>query len=222
MHVSSLGKPGTPLPPVATRVTRAGWRDPRLWVGLLIVAGSVVIGARVLAAADDTVAVWAVVDDRGVGSRLEPDDVEAVRVRFDDVGDLERYVLADEPLPERLVLSRGVGGGELLPRTALASDDSAAVVQVPLDIEPARVPPGVDAGSVVDVYLGGAGGRGQGRADGPALSAVTVLEAPPVEESFAVTGTRQLVVAVDEDAVAEFVALLDGIDDPLVRVVQRS
>ena len=34
--------------------------DPRLWVGVAIVAVCVVAGARLLAAADDTVAVWAV------------------------------------------------------------------------------------------------------------------------------------------------------------------
>ena len=52
VRVSSLGKPGTQAP-AATRVARPGWRDPRLWIGLLIVAGSVVLGARLLAAVDD-------------------------------------------------------------------------------------------------------------------------------------------------------------------------
>ena len=36
-----------------------GWRDPRLWIGVAIVAVSVVVGSRLLAAADDSVAVWA-------------------------------------------------------------------------------------------------------------------------------------------------------------------
>lgn len=222
MRVSSLGKAGTSLPPVATRVTRAGWRDPRLWIGLLIMGSSVVLGARLLATADDTVSVWAVVADQGVGAPLEPADVVAVRVRFADDGELARYLPADEPLPDGIVLSRGVGGGELLPRAALDTEQDASVVRVPLDLEPTRVPRGVDAGSVVDVYVGGAAGRGQQRPPGPALSAVTVVEAPAAEESFAVTGTRQLVVAVQDAAVAEFLALLDGADDPVVRIVQRS
>ena len=75
---------------------------------------------------------------------------------------------------------------------------------------------------MVDVYVGGVGGRGEEVPDGPALSAVTVVAAPPVEESFAVTGTRQLVLAVDDATVAEFLAVLDGKDDPVVRIVQRS
>ena len=46
-----------------------------------------------------------------------------------------------------------------------------------------------------------------------ALSSVTVIAAPPVEESFAVTGTRQLVLAVDEADVTTFLTALDSLDD---------
>ena len=42
----------------ATRVRRPGWRDPRLAVGLVLVAAATVAGARLLATSDDTVAVW--------------------------------------------------------------------------------------------------------------------------------------------------------------------
>lgn len=222
VRVSSLGKPGTQAP-AATRVARPGWRDPRLWIGLLIVAGSVVLGARLLAAVDETVAVWAVVDDHGVGSPLTTDDVYAARVRFADAADLDRYLPATEPLPDDVVLARAVGGGELLPRAAVGSAEEAGTVQVPLDLEPDRVPPTVAAGSVVDVYVGSLGGRGDRAPSGPALEAVTVVAAPAPEESFAVTGTRQLVLAVDDAEVAPFLAVLDGVDDdPVVRIVQRS
>ena len=220
MHVSSLGKTGTSAPPVATRVTRTGWRDPRLWIGLLIVAGSVVLGAGRRAAADDAVAVWAVVDDQGVGAPLGPDDVVAVRVRFAGDAELDRYLPADDPLPEDVVLSRGVGGGELLPRAAIDTAEDAGTVGVPLDLDPGRVPPSIETGSVVNVYVGSAGTRRDGSEE--ALSEVTVVAAPPVEESFAVTGTRQLVVAVDEAEVGAFIALLDGQDDPIVRITRVS
>ncbi len=216
MHVSSLGKTVTSTPPVATRVTRAGWRDPRLWIGLLIVAGSVVLGARLLAAADDAVSVWAVVDDYGAGAPIGDDDVVAVRVRFADDAELDRYLPADDPLPADIVLSRGVGGGELLPRAAIDTAQDVGTVEVPVDLEPGRVPPTVDAGSVVDVWVGG--GRDSGAE--PDLSHVTVVAAPPVEESFAVTGTRQLVLAVDPADVGTFLAELDGKDDPVVRIVR--
>lgn len=219
--VSSLGKPGTSAPPVATRVARAGWRDPRLWIGLLLIAGSVVLGARLLAAADDTVAVWAVVGDHGAGSPIGEDDVVAVRVRFDDDADLEPYLSAGEPLPSDVVLARGIGAGELLPRAAIEAAGDAATVRVPLDLDPQRVPPSVGAGSVVDVWVGVPAGRGGGES-GIVLQGVTVVEAPAPDESFAVTGTRQVVLAVEETDVADFLAALDGPDDPVVRILQRT
>lgn len=191
-----------------------------MWIGLLLVAGSVVLGSRLLAAADDTVLVWAVADDHGPGSPIGADDLVAVRVRFADGADLDRYLAAEDTLPEDAVLARGVGGGELLPASAVVAAADAGTVQVPLEVEPQRVPGGVDAGSVVDVYVGGAAAR---RNDpGPVLSEVTVVAAPPVGESFAATGTRQLVLAVDDASVAPFLAMLDSEDDPVVRVVQRS
>jgi hypothetical protein len=190
-----------------------------LWIGLLIVAGSVVLGARAMAAADDTVSVWAVVGDHGAGSPLRGDDVVAVRVRFGQADDLDRYVAAEQPLADGVVRARGVGDGELLPRAALGSAEDAGTVRVPVDLEPTRVPPTVGAGSVVDVYVARTGRSADA---GPVLAGVTVVAAPPAEESFAVTGKRQLVLAVEDDAVASFLAALDSADDPVVRVVQRS
>ncbi|MBJ7530487.1 MAG: hypothetical protein JHD04_13315, partial [Nocardioides sp.] len=78
---------------------------------MAIVAGSVVLGARLLAAADETVAVWAAADDLGPGERIDAGDLEAQRVRFADDTDLARYWSADEELPADLTLVRGVGAG---------------------------------------------------------------------------------------------------------------
>ena len=74
---------GPDVPP-ALRGHRSGWRDPRLWIGVVLVAASVVVGARVLAAADDTVQVWAAAADLGAGQRVDADDLVAQRVRFAD------------------------------------------------------------------------------------------------------------------------------------------
>ena len=44
----NLGRPDAVVPPPAVRASTPGWRDPRLWVGVAIVAVSVVGGARLL------------------------------------------------------------------------------------------------------------------------------------------------------------------------------
>jgi len=234
---------GTATAPNATRVARPGWRDPRLWIGVLLVTGSVVAGARLLAAADDTVTVWSMTEERGAGTPVVADDLVATRVRFNDDETLDRYFPADEPVPEDLVLDRAVGSGELLARSAIRPRDEEKVLQVPLAVDPQRVPPDVRSGSVVDVWVsdsrssasaeeagGGAtqdgedkGAKGADRlGDAPALAGVTVVAAPPFDETFAVSGTRQLVVVVDESTAADFEAVLGSLQDPVIRVLQRS
>lgn len=213
--VSALGESATPPP--ATRATRPGWRDPRLWIGVAIVAVSVVVGARLLASADDSVAVWAAVDDLAAGQEVTGDDLTARRVRFVDAGQLDRYFPADEALPADTRLVRGVGEGELLPRAALGTATDTGLLSLPISVEPNLVPPAVGAGSVVDVYVTAADRCPD--CAGPALSAVTVLTAPTVDEF---TGTRQLVVAVEERDVDQWFALLAGLDNPVVTVAGRG
>ncbi|WP_408898786.1 hypothetical protein ACJ5H2_06675 [Nocardioides sp. R1-1] len=204
---------------------------------MLLVTGSVVAGARLLAAADDTVTVWAVAGERGAGTPVAAGDLVVRRVRFADDATLSRYFAADRPVPDDLVLVRGVGDGELLARSAVGAAEEQAVLRVPLEVAPHRVPPDVSAGSVVDVWLtdgagppaapasagtdeGAEGGRD--RPAGPALSGVTVVAAPPYDDAFAVSGSRQLVVAVADDDAVAFEQLLGQLQDPVIRILQRS
>ena len=214
--------------PPAARATTPGWRDPRLWIGLLIVAVSVVGGARLLAAADDTVAVWAVADDAGPGAQLDAGDLVAHRVRFADEADLAAYFRVADRLPADLRLVRGVGAGELLPRAAVGSAATAAgTVELPVAVDVDQVPPAVHTGSVVDVYLlGSATGRTRGAggdAGRPILERATVVDAPSVESGLGATGARrQLVLAVPEADAAAYFATVGGVADPALTVVRRG
>src|SRR4051794_41892142 len=69
-------RPGTGTSPVpaASRASTQGWRDPRLLAGVVIVAVCVLLGARVMAAADDTVAVWSARPAPTAGSTVAPRD----------------------------------------------------------------------------------------------------------------------------------------------------
>jgi hypothetical protein len=196
-------------------------------VGILLVTVSVVVGARVMGAADDTVQVWSAATDLGAGEALGADDLVATRVRFADASSLAGYFTVDDDLPADLQLVRGVAAGELLPRAAVGSAADSDLVQVPIAVEADQVPGSVGTGSVVDVYLvssaaaGGAAGRPRGT-DGPALAEVGVVDAPPLEESFTATGKRQLVLAVDEQDARRFFRLLGAADSPVLTVVRRG
>ncbi|HEU4812573.1 MAG TPA: hypothetical protein VFT00_10580 [Nocardioides sp.] len=230
------GTPPTPAPPAAPSAVRAatpGWRDPRLWVGLVIVAVSVVAGAKLVGAADQTVGVWATASDLGAGDEVGPDDLVATRVHFAETDDLDGYFTVDEQLPADLELTRGVGAGELLPRAAVGSAGDTGTLEVPVAVDAEQVPGSVRSGSVVDIYLvpsSGPGPSGRGVscardscADlGPALSAVTVVDAPALDQGFAATGKRQLVLAVDEQDARAFFALLGSSEGPVITVVRRG
>src|ERR1700712_4092811 len=97
--------------PKAQRSRQPGWRNPRLLLGLLLVAASVVVGARLMAAADDTVGVWAVARDLPAGATLESDDVQRRQVRFPDAATADGYLAASDDLPSAATLNRPVAAG---------------------------------------------------------------------------------------------------------------
>lgn len=214
--------PSAPAP--AARSSPPGWRDPRLWIGVAIVAVSVVVGARVLASSDDTVAVWAVAADASRGDHLASADLVGERVRFTGDDDLGRYYQTTDELPADLTLLRDLGAGELLPRTAVGAASDPHTAQISIEVSPGLVPTDVTRGSVVDVYLvaGRGDGRGGGRAEpGPALERVRVVDAPSTAAGFGGEAQRQLVLALDDDAVADYYARLGALTDPVLTVVSH-
>jgi hypothetical protein len=140
--------PAEALPgPTPRRVRPPRWLDLRLVLGLLLVLGSVLLGARVVSAADATVPVWAAADDLAGGTVLTADDLVAVDVRLDDAA---HAYLSTSTKPEGRTLSRAVSAGELLPRSTLVEPDD--LVQLALPVQAGYVPPGLQRGQLVDVY----------------------------------------------------------------------
>lgn len=193
----------------------------------MLVAASVVAGARLLAAADDSVQVWAAGSDLGAGQRVTADELVAQRVRFADGDALVGYFTVDDELPADLELTRSVGAGELLPRAAVGTPDETGLVELPVAVEPELVPPSVGPGDVVDIYVvaplsAELDGTQQQPLSGPALTGVTVVDAPDLASSFGTSGKRQLVLAVPEEAAPAFFALLARYDAPGLTVVRRG
>jgi hypothetical protein len=186
--------------PQARRHHRPGWRDPRILVGVVIVALSVLLGVKVLASADDTVGVWALRKDLPAGTRVDAGEVDRVEIRFASRDAADRYLSADDPLPPDSVLQRAVGQGELLPRKALAGADEA-LVEVPVSVEVDEVPATVKEGSVVDIWVTPqTATTAEKLADATlVLDDVVVVKAPRGADTLAPTGTRQIIVGVTAD-----------------------
>ena len=196
--------------PAAPRARRPSWRDPRLAVGLALVCLSVLVGARVLASSDDTVSVLAAGGDLVAGQRLDAADLTEVRLRFTSDEDAARYLPAGE-LPSDAVLLRAVAAGELVPRAAL-STGADGLVEVPMSVDPGRVPGSVRAGSLVDVWVTSGEDGARSRPAEQLLSEVPVLSVSRAG-GLGSGGLRQVVVGIpvaEEDEITQLVGRLDG------------
>jgi hypothetical protein len=190
-----------PASPRATRHRVSAWRDPRLLVGVVLVAGSGLLGATLLSG-DATVAVWATRDALAEGEPVRADALVRREVQFSDQSDADRYVAASDPIPAGATVSRDVGAGELLPRAAIAPAQQAAVVELPLRVASEAVPASVRTGSVVDVWVAPSPDRAA-TVDGDAaarlvLSDVRVLAVSRGGGALGAAAERQVIVGLDQ------------------------
>jgi hypothetical protein len=206
--------------PAPRRVRPPRWLDLRLLLGVLLVLGSVLLGARVIGAADVTVPVWAAAGDLSAGSRLTADDLVAVDVRLDKAA---QAYLDTGSRPEGSTLNRAVHAGELVPRSALAG--TAPLVDLALPVQAGYVPPSLVRGQVVDVY---AVADSASSRTAPTGSVTPVVLKAPVQAVSgrsagvlsSATTTLQVVVAVAPEDAAGVLEAIGG--RPLVVVVHSS
>lgn len=211
--------------PAASRASSPGWRDPRLWVGLVLVTGSVVAGARILSGADDMTAVWSASSDLVAGQTLTAEDLRATRVRFAEDADQQRYLPVDAELPDTLTLTHPLAAGELVPAAALGEEADDDTVAVSIAVAAEHVPTELARGSHVDVWVidGQSAGVRRSRAAAElVLADVVILDAPLVSDSFASATSRQLVLAVPQGDEESLGTVLAASGDNRVRVVGRS
>lgn len=124
--------------------------DLRLWAGIALMCGSVLIGARLLASDEDVVVVLQASRDLSTGTALAtPDAVQPVAVPRALVGD--RYVPADG-LPEAARIAQPVRAGELVPVGALSLGADVDLRTVTVPVDPLHAPPGLLPGDRVDVW----------------------------------------------------------------------
>jgi len=127
---------------------RPRWLDVRVLGGVLLLVASIVIGAKVVGASARTSPVWVAAHDLAAGTVLAPDDLVRADVNLGDRGAL--YLDAASSLAGRL-LHRALRSGELIPVSAVGPVGDARIVSV--SVAPEHVPPGVQHGSVIDLYL---------------------------------------------------------------------
>jgi len=134
---------------LAARLRRPSWRDPRLLLGITMVALAVALGAWTIGRADRTAPVLVADGELTPGEPLSGDRLGIARVRLEDA---DRYLSPDETLPTDAVLTRTVGDGELIPRSAIGSAGRLALRPVAVPVQ-AALADGVRPGARVDLWF---------------------------------------------------------------------
>ena len=138
----------TPPSPEPRRVKTPSWFDPRLILGVVLVLGSVALGATVVSRADSSTAVVAVSRDLAAGTVLTAGDVHVTRVRLQSTSGL--YVPAGTSVAGQ-TLARPLRSGELLARSAVgAAASTETTLTVPVRPENA---PDVKRGQRIAVWV---------------------------------------------------------------------
>ncbi|MCA5894628.1 hypothetical protein LEP48_14910 [Isoptericola sp. NEAU-Y5] len=206
--------------PTAPRLRRPGWRDPRLVVGIVIVAASVALGSWAVSSASQTVPVYAADSTLTPGEPVAVEGLRTVDVRLGSGTDL--YLRADRPFPEDLVALRVVDEGELVSRASLgaAADVDVRSVAVPVD---QGVSERIAAGAVVDLWSvpeTSAGGTAPVSDPAPLVTGVVVEQVDSAGSGLVVSDGATLHVLVGTD---DLPAVLKALASPgAVTVVPQA
>lgn len=145
---TALGATGAPA--TAGRFRRPAWREPRLLIGLGLVAASIAATTAAVAYGDSTDAYVVAARELQVGETIGEDDLRRVDLRLEATG--ESYVSGAQELGEGAVVVDRVAAGQLIPREAVgrAEDIDRRPLGIPLSTP---MPAGTGSGDLVDVWV---------------------------------------------------------------------
>ena len=148
MALSPSVKPEGPMAVLLATARRRRLPDPRVLVGVLLVAGSAAGTTALVSSLTRTVVVYRADAPIVAGDRLDTDRLGRATVRLGESQDL--YLTG--PLPaDGLVATRTVAAGELVPRSAVGSTGDVAVATVVVDLA-SPLAEGVESGDLVDLW----------------------------------------------------------------------
>ena len=186
--------------------SRAFWADLRFLLGIALIVVSVAGVWFVVAAARQTVPVFAAATTLLPGQPVEADDLRVVEVAL---GQLQGAYASPTTLPVGAVATRVVPAGELVPREAVGDPARARTTTVVVR-SASDVPVSVVTGSAVEVWA--AAPRERGTFDTPRIlvGAATVASVERERSMMGSTGVAVEIVIERADVAATLAAIADG------------
>lgn len=176
-------------------------------IGVLLVLGATVLGARLLAGSDDTAEYWSVRDRVAPGDRVQAGDLEPARVRLSQAT-AGNYIRTDQefmaPLDE-LVWAHDVAPGSLVVKDAMVEAGGRRRGELPLNVAAGSAPADLARGDVIDVWVGpGPGDQGVTTAS-QVLKSVRVLQSGGEGQTAGDGLAQTVLVDVDQEQLDESV-----------------
>lgn len=185
--------------------------DPRLVIGMVLVAASTTGVWALVSGLDDSVEVYTTRDTAPPGTRIRTGDLAIESMRLGTAAD--RYLVPGDVPADGLVVIRTVEAGELIPATAVDDADRTGLATVVVSSRGA-LPSGLDTGSTVDVWSARLVERGE--YEPPAvLVAAAEIAAVQEPEGMVQSGGPAVELLVPREKVAallEALAAGDAID----------
>lgn len=208
-----------PAAPSPRRLSRPKWFNVRVVGGILLIIGAIIIGARVMAAGSQTSPVWAAERNLSAGTVIGSGDLAAVEVNLGDHAGA--YLSPGSDSPVGMTLVAPLVSGELLAGSAVEQAGSGRVIAVA--VAPEHMPPGVEHGSTIDLYLTRKGNAGSAESAATELigSDLTVQSAAAPASgglSGATSNRYQVSVRLPADVAAKLVRVLPT-GEPIVVLV---
>lgn len=120
--------------------------DPKFLTGLALIVLSIVLTSVIVARAKGGATYYEITADIAAGQEISTSELKAVSARIES----DAYIPAGE-LPENLIAIRSLSKGELLPKTAIITENDLGRRQLVIKVSPA-IPSSVKVGSEVEVW----------------------------------------------------------------------
>lgn len=189
---------------LAARLKQPSWRDPRLIIGIVLVALSVAGCWQLVRAARGTTAVFAAAKDLPAGARVTAADVTSTEVKLASAG--KRYLRAEATWPQGIVALRTVAAGELIPAAAVgdAAKLSGRSVIVHVDGPLAE---GIVPGAHVDLWAVEARDDDKKSVPERIAAGVRIVSLHAPKSGFGIDRTTGVELLVDEADIAAVLQL---------------